>query len=126
MSSGSRVAEARRIAASRDSCVNTARARDRTSTIYAAPPTVLTHRREPAMARTTSKTRSTSTQLGALDTITASLVARQSRTDDGTMSVPDQIDAMRDWCAKQNPPIAIGSIYTELSTSGRKPLDKRK
>jgi DNA invertase Pin-like site-specific DNA recombinase len=67
-----------------------------------------------------------STTLTALDTITASLVARQSRTDDGSMSVEDQVAAMREWCGRQNPPIQVGAIYEEPDTSGRKPLDKRK
>lgn len=75
------------------------------------------------MTSTTGTTRRTAKRT-KLDTITASLVARQSRTNDGTMSVPDQIAAMKEWCVKHN--IVVGSIYTELSTSGRKPLDKRK
>jgi DNA invertase Pin-like site-specific DNA recombinase len=61
----------------------------------------------------------------ALDTITASLVARQSRTDDGSMSVQDQIDKMREWCARQMPPVSVGPIYEETDVSGRKPLAKR-
>lgn len=61
----------------------------------------------------------------ALDTITASLVARQSRGDDGSMSVPDQIDKMRAWCESQHPPILVHAIYEETDVSGRKPLDKR-
>lgn len=77
--------------------------------------------RPAAPARPRSKRKSSS-----LDTITAALVARQSRTDDGTMSVPDQIDAMTAWCAAQTPPVEIGNVYTEYDTSGRKPLDKRK
>jgi DNA invertase Pin-like site-specific DNA recombinase len=61
----------------------------------------------------------------SLDTITASLVARQSRTDDGSMSVADQIDAMRAWCAKQTPPVEVHAVYEETDVSGRKPLTKR-
>ena len=64
--------------------------------------------------------------LAALDTITASLVARQSRSDDGSLSIPDQIAAMKEWCAKQNPPVIPGNVYQERDVSGRKPLEKRK
>jgi DNA invertase Pin-like site-specific DNA recombinase len=64
--------------------------------------------------------------LTKLDTITAVLVPRQSRGEDGTMSVPDQIDAMREWCAKQTPPIVVGPTYPEHDVSGRRPLEKRK
>jgi DNA invertase Pin-like site-specific DNA recombinase len=64
-------------------------------------------------------------QSSSLDTITASLVARQSRTDDGSQSVPDQIAAMRDWCARQSPPIVVGAVYEEPDVSGRRPLAKR-
>src|SRR5215471_2341850 len=59
-----------------------------------------------------------------LDTIVVSLVARQSRTNDGTMSIPDQLDAMREYCAKHG--WIAGPEYVEQDTSGRKPLDKRK
>ena len=60
----------------------------------------------------------------ALDTITASLVGRQSRGDG--ISIEDQIDLMTKWCAAQNPPVQVGNIYSESDVSGRKPLDKRK
>lgn len=63
--------------------------------------------------------------LPALDTITASLVARQSRTDDDSLSVQDQIAQMRDYCAKQTPPWIVGGVYEEPDVSGRRPLDKR-
>lgn len=64
----------------------------------------------------------------ALDTITASIVVRQSRSraDDGSMSIPDQIDAAEAWCANQTPPVNVFAVYEEPDTSGRKPLDKRK
>jgi DNA invertase Pin-like site-specific DNA recombinase len=68
----------------------------------------------------------TTAEQSTLDTLTASLVARQSRTDDGSMSVADQVDAMRAWCAKQTPQVVVGSIYEEPDVSGRRPLDKRK
>jgi DNA invertase Pin-like site-specific DNA recombinase len=61
-----------------------------------------------------------------LDTITASLVARQSRTEDGSLSVADQIEAMRGWCERQTPPVAVGAIHEERDVSGRRPLEKRK
>jgi DNA invertase Pin-like site-specific DNA recombinase len=60
-----------------------------------------------------------------LDTITASLVARQSRSDDGSMSVPDQIEQMRAFCERQTPPWVVGGVYEERDVSGRRPLDKR-
>lgn len=62
----------------------------------------------------------------SLDLITASIVLRQSRTNDDSMSIPDQEEAARAWCAKQMPPVLVGSIYVEKDVSGRKPLDKRK
>jgi len=54
----------------------------------------------------------------------ASLVARQSKTRDGSMSVEDQLAKMRDYCERND--ITIAAEYTEPDTSGRKPLDKRK
>ena len=54
----------------------------------------------------------------------ASLVARQSKTRDGSMSVEDQLAKMRDYCQRND--ITIAAEYTEPDTSGRKPLDKRK
>jgi len=77
------------------------------------------------MSKTAVPQRSTST-LPSLDTITASLVARQSRKRDGSLSVEDQIVRMREWCASQTPPVAIGAIYEERDVSGRRPLDKRR
>jgi DNA invertase Pin-like site-specific DNA recombinase len=53
----------------------------------------------------------------------ASLVARQSRGDDGSMSIADQIDSMRAYCEQHE--IEVGPIYEEPDVSGRKPLDKR-
>lgn len=73
----------------------------------------------------TTKSKTSTTKRSRLDTITASLVPRQSRTDDGSMSVHDQVDAMRDWCAKQTPPVIVGGVYPETDVSGRKPLSKR-
>lgn len=63
--------------------------------------------------------------LSSLDTITASLVARQSRSDDDSLSVADQIDAMHEWCEKQTPPVIVGGVYEERDVSGRRPLEKR-
>lgn len=64
----------------------------------------------------------------ALDTVRVSLVARQSRTraDDDSMSIPDQVAAMREWCDRQNVPHEVVAVYEEPDTSGRKPLAKRK
>lgn len=62
----------------------------------------------------------------ALDLITASIVVRQSRSDDGSMSIPDQIDAAKAWCQNQTPPIVVGAVYEEPDVSGRRPLAKRK
>jgi DNA invertase Pin-like site-specific DNA recombinase len=75
------------------------------------------------MSTTSTRTKSSTP---ALDVITASLVARQSRTDDGSMSVPDQVDTMRAWCANQTPPVRVGAVYEEPDVSGRRPLSKRK
>jgi len=61
--------------------------------------------------------------LPSLDVITASLVARQSRSDDGSMSVPDQIDKMRAYCEANG--YAVGPVYEERDVSGRRPLEKR-
>src|SRR5215471_12215958 len=64
------------------------------------------------------------TNATTLDTITVSLVARQSRTNDGTASIPDQLAAMRAWCEQRG--YIVGAEYVEPDTSGRKPLAKRK
>jgi len=54
----------------------------------------------------------------------ATLVARQSRTDDGSKSIDDQIAGMREWCERND--VEVGGVYIEPDVSGRKPLDKRK
>jgi DNA invertase Pin-like site-specific DNA recombinase len=59
----------------------------------------------------------------SLDTLTASLVARQSRSDDDSLSVQDQIAQMRDYCERNG--YIVGAIYEERDVSGRRPLDKR-
>jgi DNA invertase Pin-like site-specific DNA recombinase len=59
----------------------------------------------------------------SLDTLTASLVARQSRSDDDSLSVQDQIAQMRDYCERNG--YLVGAIYEERDVSGRRPLDKR-
>ena len=64
--------------------------------------------------------------LEALDQITASIVARQSRSADDSLSIPDQVARAEAWCAAQTPPVLVGNVYTEKDVSGRKPLDKRK
>lgn len=74
---------------------------------------------------TSTKSTTSTTKRSKLDTITASLVPRQSRSDDDSMSVLDQIAAMREWCAKQTPPVIVGGVYPERDVSGRRPLSKR-
>jgi DNA invertase Pin-like site-specific DNA recombinase len=64
--------------------------------------------------------------LTSLDQITASIVARQSRSADESLSIPDQIARAEAWCAAQTPPVLVGAIHTEKDVSGRKPLEKRK
>jgi DNA invertase Pin-like site-specific DNA recombinase len=59
----------------------------------------------------------------SLDTLTASLVARQSRSDDDSLSVQDQIAAMHDYCERNG--YNVGPIYEERDVSGRRPLEKR-
>jgi DNA invertase Pin-like site-specific DNA recombinase len=61
----------------------------------------------------------------ALDTLTVSLVARQSRGDDDSMSVEDQVAAMRDYCARQTPAWEVGGVYEERDVSGQRSLDRR-
>src|SRR3954447_4271570 len=72
---------------------------------------------------TTRTSRSKSKQLDSSDSITASLVGRQSRGDG--VSIEDQIVAMRAWCERQSPPVKVGAVYEEQDVSGRKPLAKR-
>jgi DNA invertase Pin-like site-specific DNA recombinase len=50
-------------------------------------------------------------------------VARQSRGDDGSMSVPDQIERMRDECERGGAELV--EVYTEQDVSGRRPLERR-
>jgi hypothetical protein len=59
-----------------------------------------------------------------MNTTTAALVARQSRTNDESLSVQDQIDAMRAYCERVG--WHVGNIYEEPDVSGRRPLEKRK
>ena len=54
----------------------------------------------------------------------AVIVARQSRTDDGSMSVADQIEKAIAYCEANE--LELVATYEEPDTSGRKPLDKRK
>src|SRR5215471_3269614 len=54
----------------------------------------------------------------------AVIVARQSRTDDGSMSVADQIEKAIAYCEANG--LELVATYEEPDTSGRKPLDKRK
>lgn len=64
--------------------------------------------------------------LAALDTITVSLVARQSSArDENTKSVEDQIAGMREFCDKQTPAWVVGAIYEERDVSGQRSLEKR-
>jgi DNA invertase Pin-like site-specific DNA recombinase len=56
-------------------------------------------------------------------TVTASLVARQSRSDDDSLSVQDQIAQMRDYCERHD--YVVGAVYEERDVSGRRPLEKR-
>jgi DNA invertase Pin-like site-specific DNA recombinase len=50
-------------------------------------------------------------------------VARQSRVNDGSMSVPDQIERMRAECERAGADLV--EVYTEEDVSGRRPLDRR-
>jgi DNA invertase Pin-like site-specific DNA recombinase len=54
---------------------------------------------------------------------TAVLVPRQSRGDDGSKSIEDQVEAMTLYCERQG--WAVGETYPERDVSGRRPLDKR-
>ena len=59
----------------------------------------------------------------SLDTLTASLVGRQSRTDDESESISDQVAAMRSDCKARG--WHVGGVYEESDVSGQRPLDKR-
>jgi DNA invertase Pin-like site-specific DNA recombinase len=72
----------------------------------------------------TSSTRKTRTKrANTLDTLTVALVGRQSRSDDGSLSVPDQMNTMgsdvdrRGW--------VVGNRYSETDVSGQRPLSRR-
>lgn len=54
----------------------------------------------------------------------AVVVARQSRTDDGSLSIADQIEKAVAYCEANG--LELVATYEEPDTSGRKPLDKRK
>lgn len=62
--------------------------------------------------------------LSLVPSTTAVLVPRQSRGDDGSMSIPDQVAMMTDYAERQG--WAVGGVFPEPDVSGRRPLDRRK
>lgn len=73
----------------------------------------------------TTKTRKIkqSASLAALDTLTVALVGRQSRGDDGSQSIADQIVTMRRDVERRG--WVVGNIYEESDVSGQRALSRR-